>query len=123
MGAVAAYPSTTSFYIDERRIPIRAYLVNDSHYIQFLDLAANIRFSPAIDEESHFAKINTETYDTGLYSLFFLPEGWRAEGSVYDLQFARSGEPVGSLIIRNYDPDQPISQFEDNHRTTLSAKT
>ncbi len=122
MGAVAAYPPATSFYIDDRRIPIRAYLVNDAHYIQFLDLAVNIRFSTAIEEEKHFAKINTETYDTGLYSLFFLPEGWRAEGSVYDLQFSRSGEPVGSLIIRNYDPDKPISQFEDNHRTTLSSE-
>lgn len=121
VGAVA-YSSVTSFYMDDRRVPIRAYLVNGAHYIQFLDLAANIRFAPAIDEEKHFAKISTETYDAGLYSLFFLPEGWRAEGSVYDLQFSRSGEPVGSLVIRNYDPDKPISQFEDNHRTTLSSE-
>lgn len=123
MGTVAAYSSATSFYIDGRRIPIRAYLVNDAHYIQFLDLARGIRFAPVLGEERHFAKINTETYDTGLYSLFFLPEGWRAEGSVYDLQFSRSGEPVGSLIVRHYDPDKPISQFEDNHRTTLSSET
>ncbi len=122
MGAVAAYPSATSFYIDDRRIPMRAYLVNDAHYIRFPDLAANIRFAPAIDEEKRFAKIGTETYDTGLYSLFFLPEGWSAEGPVYDLQFSRSGEPAGNLFVYNYDPEAPLSQFQGNHAETLACE-
>lgn len=118
----AAYLPETAFYLDGSMIPMRSYVVNGAHYVSFSDLAANIRFSPALDEEERFAKINTETYDTGLYALFFLPEGWLAGGSADSLSFTRSGEPVGSLTVRVYDPGEPISQLMDNHRETLSSE-
>lgn len=119
-GAVAHSP-TTLFYIDNRQIPIRAYIVNGTHYIMLSDLTANLMFATGYDEEMRMAKISTKAYYTDLYA-FSLPEGWIAKGSAYDLQFTRSGEPVGTFIIRNYDPDKPISQFRDNHRETLSSE-
>ncbi len=119
----AAYLPRTSFYLDGTMIPMRSYVVNGVHYVSFSDLAADIRFSPALDEKNHFAKINTEPYDTGLYSLFFLPEGWRAGGSADSLSFTCSGEPAGSLTVRAYDPNEPISQLMDNHRETLAGET
>ncbi|NLP18504.1 MAG: hypothetical protein GX376_05315 [Firmicutes bacterium] len=32
--ALAATKPTTVFYIDKRQIPLRAYIVNDAHYVQ-----------------------------------------------------------------------------------------
>lgn len=116
-----AHSATTHFYIDTSRIPLRAFTVNDVHYIMLSDLAANMRFAATCDEENHMTEIDTKTYDTGLYSFSF-PEGWSAGGDIYFLNFNRSGDPVGSLIIRNYDPDNPVSQFQDNHRETLSSE-
>lgn len=97
--------------------------MNDAHYIILSDLAANIMLVVTLDEVNHIAEIDTKTYNTGLYS-FSLPEDWSAAGNTYSyyLSLTRSDESVGSLIIRNYDPDKPISQFQDNHRETLSGK-
>jgi len=117
-GTVAHLP-TTLFYIDKRQIPIRAYTINNTHFIMLSDLAANLLLASTCDEEECTVEINTLIYDTGIYS-FSLPEGWSASGNTYDLGFTRSGESVGSFIIRNYDPDNPVSQFQDNHRETLS---
>ncbi|MGE4484117.1 MAG: hypothetical protein AB7C97_03265 [Oscillospiraceae bacterium] len=118
-GAVAHTP-TAAYYIGVRQITVRSYLVNDSHYVKLSDLAAGIMFASACDDEKHTVEINTGIYDTGLYS-FSLPKGWSAEGDGYYLLFSLSGDSVGSLVIRNYDSDCPISQFQDNHRETLSS--
>lgn len=119
--AAVAYSPTTIFNIDKRQIPIRSYSVNDAHYITLSDLAAHIMFASTCDEEKHAVEINTKIYDTGIYS-FSLPEGWSASGATHDLSFSRSDEAVGSFIIRNYDPNNPISQLMDNHRMTLSSE-
>lgn len=119
-GNIAHLPATT-FYIDNKIVPLRAYALNNTHYIMLPDLAASLLLSAACDEEKHTVKLNTQIYDSGIYS-FSLPEGWSASGSTYSLSFSRSGKSVGSFIIRNYDSDKPISQFEDNHRTTLSRE-
>ena len=120
VSALANSPAT-DFYIENKQIPIRAYIVNNAHYIILSDLAANLFFASSCDGESHTVVIDTSMYDTGIYS-FSLPEGWSAEGSSYYLNLTRSGESVGSFIIRNYDHEKPISQLEDNHRTTLSGE-
>ena len=116
-----AYLPTTVFYIDQRQIPMRSYIVNGAHYVELSDLAENLRLASSRDEVKHTININTKTYDTGMYS-FWLPGSWKAEGDTYDLQFNRSGDVVGSLIIRTYDPDKSILQFQDNHRETLSSE-
>jgi hypothetical protein len=85
------------------------------------DLSANLMFAAGCDDEEHLAKITTEAYYTGLYS-FSLPEGWRAEGSAYHLQFIRSGEPVGELSMLAYEPGAPISRFAGNHAETLLSE-
>lgn len=118
----AAYSSTVSFYIDNVRIPIRAYLANDNHYIKLTDLAASLLFFSNCDSEKNTVEINTDKIYSGIYS-FSLPEGWSAEGDVYNLSFTRSDNSVGSLTVYNYDPDNPISQFQGNHAETLSSET
>lgn len=118
---IVAHSPTTSFYIDDRQVPIRAYTVNDANYIMLSDLAANIMFAFGCDEEMHLVKITAKAYYTDLYS-FSLPQGWKAGGPACYLDLARSGDSVGSMIIRTYDPDQPVSQFHDNHRETLSSE-
>jgi len=115
---VAAYSPATSFYIDQRQVPLRSYIIGGTHYIMLSDLAANLMFGAACDEKEHYAKIVTKAYYTGLYS-FSLPEGWRADGDTYNLNFTRSDDPVGNLFVYNYDPDVPISQFQGNHAETL----
>jgi len=116
-----AHPAAASFYIDTRRIPLRAFTVSDTHYILLADLAANLSFAEACDQERHIAKIDTTRYDTGLYS-FLLPEAWKTEGNAEDLNFTRSGHSVGYLDLLTYDPDCTISQFQGNHRETLSSE-
>lgn len=120
-GAVAAYPSMTSFYVDQRQIPLRSYIIGRAHYIMLSDLAANLMFGAGCDEKEHYVKIVTKAYYTDLYS-FSLPESWRADGDIYNLNFTRSGDPVGNLFVYNYDPDVPISQFQGNHAETLSSE-
>ncbi len=114
--------SSCDFHVDNTRIPMRTFSINNTNYISLSDLAINMRFAATLDEEKHTAVVDTKVYDTGLYSLL-LPEGWKAEGITEDLCFTRSGDAVGSIFIRTYDPDHPISQFEDNHRVTLSSET
>lgn len=122
-GAVA-YSPTTLFYVDNRQVPIRAYIINGAHYIMLYDLAANLMFSAQCYVEENLADIITTEYYTELCS-FSLPNGWRASGDPYNLNlsFSRSDETVGSLVLRNYDPDKPISQFVDNHRTIVSSES
>lgn len=118
---MSAYLPTTVFYIDKRQVPMRSYIVNNTHYVELSDLAENLMFASACNEVKHTVDIDTKTYNTGIYS-FSLPEGWSAGGDTFYKELTRSGEPVGSFIIRNYDPDKPISQLQDNHRETLSSE-
>ncbi|CFX91711.1 Uncharacterized [Syntrophomonas zehnderi OL-4] len=115
---VIAHMSSCDFHIDDTRIPMRAFTINHTNYISLSDIAINMSFTATLDKERHTAVVDTKVYDTGLYSLL-LPDGWKAEG----LNFTRSGDAVGSLFMRTYDPDHTIAQFEDNHRVTLSSDT
>ena len=116
--SLQAIQPTTVFYIDQRQIPMRSYIVNGAHYVELSDLAENLLLAFACDEVKHTVDINTKTYNTDIYS-FSLPEGWSAGGDASCLDFSRSGDPVGSLTTRPYDPDEPVLHI-DNHREALS---
>jgi hypothetical protein len=120
-GTTAKLPDT-NFFMDGGRIPLRSYLVNGNHYVNITDLAANILFSSDCDDEKRTVEIRTEKISADIYS-FSLPKGWRAEGDVYNLNFTRSDNSVGSLTVYNYYPDNSISQFQGNHAETLSSGT
>lgn len=123
LGNRIAQPSAASFYLDDKRILMDAYLVDGSHYVSLSDLEANMGFKAVYDGETHTAVIDTGVYSDSVIS-FSLPDDLETGGGQFDLTFTRSGEPVGSMTLLTYDPGEPISQLlEGNHRETLSSQT
>lgn len=76
-----------------------------------------------IDLEEYVDTSDWKSVDAGVYT-FSIPWNWQARlFSGSSVSFAIADEEIGMLTALDYDPSRPLSQFEGNHRETLSTET
>ena len=111
IGAVA-YSPTTLFYIDNRQVPIRAYIINGSHYIMLADLAANLMFAAGRDEEQHAVKIITFSEENGQLKIIGIDGFNNFPG--YNAVRESVPLPESAALLASL-PDEPIAIYGDKN--------
>lgn len=111
IGAVA-YSPTTLFYIDNRQVPIRAYIINGAHYIMLADLAANLMFAAGRDEEQHTVKIVTFSEKNGQRKISGIDGFNNFPG--YNAMRESVPLPESAALLASL-PDEPIAIYGDKN--------
>ncbi len=60
-----AYPSTQTFYVDDRKVELEAYVINGSNYIKLRDIGQAVGFNVAYDPVHNYAIIQPDKPYTG----------------------------------------------------------